>query len=264
MKKHLLASLVLLGSGCATTASTMATATEHAASAMTTGATTAAYQALLTDPSRLPSDRELDPQRKPAEILTFIGLKPGMKAADLGAGGGYTTELLSRAVGPTGSVYAQNPAPFVKFAGQALTDRLARPGLQNVTRLDREFDAPFPPEVKDLDAVVIHAVYHDTTWLKTDREKMNRAIFAALKPGGAYIVIDSSARPGTGIADAETLHRIDEQLVSAEVLKAGFKLDASGDFLRNPADTRDWNVSPREAAAKRGTGDRFALRFVKP
>jgi len=271
MKKHLLAGLALLGAGCATPntaqAPAPAPAADHAASPIAAApgtANTSNYQGMVNDLGRPEADRQLDPQRKPAEMLAFFGVRPGMKVADLGAGGGYTTELLARAVGPTGTVYAQNPGPFVKFAGKPLSERLARPGLERVVRLDREFDDPFPPEVKDLDLVVSHAVYHDAVWLKQDRNKMNQAVFAALKSGGHYVVIDSSARAGTGTTDSESLHRIDEQLVVSEVQKAGFKLENSGDFLRNPSDTRDWNVSPRAAAEKRGTGDRFALRFVKP
>jgi predicted methyltransferase len=95
---------------------------------------------------------------------------------------------------------------------------------------------------------------------------MNKAVFDGLKPGGVYVVIDSSAKPGTGTADGRTLHRIDEQAVRAEVERAGFKLEAGGDFLRNPEDARDWDSSPAAAASagRRGQSDRFALRFVKP
>ena len=214
---------------------------------------------------RTDEDRKLDPGRKPAELLEFLDLKPGMKVAELGAGAGYTTELLARAVGPSGTVYAQNPDLFLKnFLKKSWPARLQRPAMKNVTRVDREFDDPLPPEAKSLDAVLINAIYHDTVWLKADREAMNRAVFEALQPGGAYLVIDSSAKPGAGEDDAKTFHRIDEKLVRAEVERAGFKLDRSSDFLRNPDDTRDWNASPVAAGAKRGTSDRFALRFVKP
>lgn len=255
MKRALIAVLAACAVACAT---------PRSAQEAPKTATSADYQALIADPGRPEADRALDAQRKPAEMLAFAQIKPGMKVADLGAGGGYTTELLSRAVGPTGTVYSQNPTPFLRFADKPLSARLARPELKNVVRLDREFDDPFPADVHDLDAVVSHAVYHDTVWIKSDREKMNKKIFDALKPGGVYVVIDSSARAGSGISDSQTLHRIDEQLVADEVQKAGFKLDARGDFLRNPSDTRDWNVSPSSAGERRGTGDRFALRFVKP
>jgi predicted methyltransferase len=133
-----------------------------------------------------------------------------------------------------------------------------------VVRVDREFDDPLPPEAKDLDAVLSVLIYHDTVWLKTDRARMNAAIFAALKSGGIYGVIDHSARPGAGTSEVQTLHRIEESAVVAEIEKAGFELDAAADFLRNPADARDWNDSPRAAGARRGTSDRFALKFRKP
>jgi predicted methyltransferase len=222
------------------------------------------YAALVAAPDRTEADRALDAGRHPARTLGFLGVRPGMKVAELGAGAGYTTELLARAVGPSGVVYGQNNAGFLGFVGEAWKARLARPVNANVVRVDREFEAPLPPEAAGLDLVVMNALYHDTVWLKTDRAAMNRAVFAALRPGGAFVVIDSSARPGTGTADAETLHRIDEAVVKAELAAAGFQLAAEGDFLRNPQDTRDWNVSPRAAGEKRGTGDRFALRFVRP
>ena len=222
------------------------------------------YAALVADPDRTPEDRALDPGRHPAEMLAFLEIRPGMKVAELGAGGGYTTELLARAVGPDGVVYAQNSAALLGFAGEAWAKRLQRPVMRRVVRVDREFDDPLPREAMGLDLVVVNAVYHDTVWMRTDRARMGRAVFEALRPGGAFVVIDSSARPGTGVADSQTLHRIDEQVVREEVQAAGFRLAAEGDFLRNAADTRDWNSSPLAAGERRGTSDRFVLRFVKP
>lgn len=188
-----------------------------------------------------------------------------MKVAELMAGGGYTTELLARAVGSTGTVYGHNPPVILqRFAEKPWSERLARPVNAKVVRVDRDFDAPFPPEVTDLDAVVSNVIYHDTVWLKADRAKMNAAIFQALKPGGVYVVVDSSAKPGAGVSDAQTLHRIDEQTVRNEVLAAGFQFAAESNAWRNPQDTRDWNSSPGAAGERRGTSDRFALKFVKP
>ncbi len=106
--------------------------------------------------------------------------------------------------------------------------------------------------------------YHDTVWMKTDRAKMNALIFKALKSGGVYAIIDHSGRPGTGTTETETLHRIEEKVVREEIEKAGFKLQAEASFLKSASDTRDWNASPRSAAEKRGTSDRFVLKFVKP
>ena len=222
-------------------------------------------QAVVAAPDRSAADRTLDGGRHPAEMLAFFGIRPGMRVAELGAGGGYTSELLARTVGPTGVVYAQN-SPFVlkRFAEQPLSTRLATPPMHNVVRVDREFDDPLPPEARNLDAVLIVLFYHDTVWQGTDRAKMNRAIYDALRPGGVYGIIDHSAQPGTGTADVQTMHRIDEPVVVQEVTAAGFQFVADASFLRNPTDPRDWNDSPSAAAERRGTSDRFVLKFVKP
>lgn len=224
-----------------------------------------ALQAIADAPDRTDADKKLDGGRHPAELLAFLGLKPGMRVAELAAGGGYTTELLARDVGPNGIVYAQN-APFVlqRFAEKPWSERLVRPAMASVVRIDRDFDDPLPPEAKPLDEVVSAFIYHDTVWMKVDRARMNKAIFEALKPGGIYALLDNTAREGSGLADVQTVHRIDEKSVIGEVLQAGFKLVGESNFLRNPADARDWNDSPREAGDRRGTGDRFALRFQKP
>jgi predicted methyltransferase len=211
------------------------------------------------------ADRTLDPGRKPAETLAFFGVGPGMRVAELGAGGGYTAELLARVVGPTGTVYGQN-TPFIlqRFAEAPWSARLARPVMRNVVRVDRDFDDPLPPDVRDLDVVLLILFYHDTVWMRTDRARMNAAIFRALKPGGVYGIVDHSARPGSGTADVQSLHRIEERVVRDEVTAAGFRLAAAASFLRNPADPRDWNDAPRVAGERRGTSDRFVLKFVKP
>jgi predicted methyltransferase len=93
---------------------------------------------------------------------------------------------------------------------------------------------------------------------------MNRAVFAALKPGGEYVVVDHSGRTGSGASETQTLHRIEQSVVEKEVAAAGFVRDGEAAFLRNPDDARDWNDSPRVAGERRGTSDRFVLRFVKP
>lgn len=256
--RYLFAAACLSLAGCAHTAQS-----ESATSTSTSPSSSA--QAIVNAPDRLESDRAIDAGRHPAAMLDFVGVQPGMKVAELMAGGGYTTELLARAVGPTGTVYGENPK-FVleRFAEKPWSERLARPVNQHVVRVDRELDDPLPPEVTGLDAVVSNAIYHDSVWLGTDRAKMNAAIFRALKPGGVYVVIDSSAKPGTGVNDAQTLHRIDEQTVRSEVLAAGFQLAAESTVWRNPEDARDWSASPGAAGARRGTSDRFALKFIKP
>ncbi|MFO0615609.1 MAG: methyltransferase domain-containing protein [Polyangiaceae bacterium] len=222
-------------------------------------------QAIVDAADRSPEDKALDAGRHPGETLAFFSIGPGMKVADLGAGGGYTTELLARAVGAKGKVWGQNSKFLLeRFAEKPWSERLAKPIMKNVVRADRDFDDPLPPEAKDLDAVVMVLFYHDTVWQKVDRAKMNANIFKALKPGGIYAIIDHSGREGTGMTETETLHRIEEKPVVDEILAAGFKLKGEAQFLRNPADTRDWNDSPKAAGDKRGTSDRFVLAFVKP
>lgn len=224
-----------------------------------------AIRAVVDAADRDPEDKKLDAGRKPAELLAFAGIKPGMKVADLAAGGGYTTELLARAVGPSGVVYGQNSAFIVeKFAEKPWSARLAKPVNKNVVKVTREFDEPLPPEAKDLDAVVMVLFYHDTFWMKTDQAKMNASILRALKPGGVFIVVDHSGRPGTGSTEVQTIHRVEESVVRKQITQAGFTLAADAEFLRAPDDKRDWNASPGAAAEKRGTSDRFALKFLKP
>ncbi|HKO51586.1 MAG TPA: SAM-dependent methyltransferase [Polyangiaceae bacterium] len=214
---------------------------------------------------RSESDRALDAGRKPDLTLAFFGIRPGMKVAEIGAGLGYTSELLSRVVGPTGKVYAQNsPMILEKFANGPWTERLAKPVLSNIVRVDREFDEPLPAEAKDLDVVLDVLFYHDTVWIGVDREKMNRAVFAALKPGGVYGIIDHSGLPDSGLSGAKTVHRIEEKTLRAEIEQVGFRLVAEASFLRNPSDTRDWNDSPKAAGERRGSSDRFVLKFQKP
>jgi len=246
---------------CATAASNPAASTPAAS----TTPNTSGYQALVAAPDRTDADRALDSGRKPAEFLEVLAVKPGMNVGELFAGGGYTTELLARAVAPSGKVYAENSKWVLDKFGKNWDARLARPVNANVVRQDRDLDAPFAPELAGtLDLVVTNANYHDAVWMNVDRAKMNAAVLAALKPGGRYVVADSSAKAGSGLADVKMLHRIDEAAVRAEVEAAGFKLVSSSDILRNPDDTRDWSASPMAAGAKRGTNDRFVLVFAKP
>ncbi|XYI03439.1 class I SAM-dependent methyltransferase [Sorangium sp. So ce1128] len=225
----------------------------------------AALRAVVDAADRAEADRALDAGRKPAETLAFFGIQPGMKVAEIEAGGGYTAELLARAVGPGGVVYAQNNR-FVleRFAEKPWSERLKKPVMKPVVRVDRELDDPLPPEARDLDAVFLILFYHDTVWMEVDRAAMNRAIFRALKPGGVFAIIDHSGRDGTGVTEVKTLHRIEEKVVREEVERAGFRLAAEATFLRTPTDTRDWNASPMVAGEKRGTSDRFVLKFIKP
>src|SRR6186713_1901161 len=168
------------------------------------------YAQLVASPDRSQADRALDSGRKPQELLSFFGIKPGMQIAELVAGGGYTAELLTRAVGTDGKVYGQN-TPFIlqRFAEGPWTERLKKPLMQAVVRIDSEMDDPLPGQLATFDAIFFVLFYHDTVWMKTDRARMNRALFAALKPGGFLALVDHSAQAGDGIKVAESLHRIE-------------------------------------------------------
>lgn len=234
------------------------------ATAPPSGDPTPEIDAAVTAPDRSDADRALDGGRKPRGLLSFLGVRPGMRVAEIGAGGGYTTELLARVVGDKGVVFAHNAPKMLAIIGdKAITERLAQPINHAVVRTDREFDDPLPAEAQKLDLVLMNLVYHDTVWLGVDRDRMNRAIFASLKPGGRFVVVDSSAVDDSGTEAAKTLHRIDRKLVRAEVVKAGFVLESESALYRNPEDKRDWNSSPKSAGERRGTSDRFVLRFLK-
>lgn len=249
--------------------------------------------AVVQAADRTAADRNNDVRRKPAELLAFMGVRPGITALDVVAGGGYTSELLARAIGPQGKVYAQfqprelarpsappaqpeggsapaaaaaPAAPAPRPAGAGLFDRAQRlkAGSTLAAQLlpvARRFDDPVPAEAApgSLDLVTLMFNYHDLGHLGVDRAGMNAAIFRALKSGGVYVVADHSGRPGTGISESGTLHRIEEAFLQREVEAAGFKLVASGAFLRNPNDPRDKNT-PEPPQPK----DEFVLKFVKP
>ncbi|MEO8523789.1 MAG: hypothetical protein ABI460_03620 [Caldimonas sp.] len=243
---------------------------------------------ILASPERTDADRTNDVRRKPYEMLNFIAIRPGMVVLDLSAGGGYTSELLARATGPTGRVYAQVPPrvprpspaepeggaapmaaaptpasaaapPAVPAVPAGLAARAKR--LDNIVAVVQPFEDPVPAASASngLDLVTLMFNYHDLGHMGVDRARMNRAVFAALKPGGLYVIADHSGRPGTGISESGTLHRIDEAFLRQEVESAGFRSAGSGNFLRNPADPRDRNT-PEPPQPK----DEFVLKFVKP
>jgi predicted methyltransferase len=211
-------------------------------------------QAVIADPVRTAQDRRMDASRNPAAFLPFTGVEPGMRVLDVSAGAGYTSQLLALSVGPTGKVLAQRPAP-----GDALTRRLADHPQANFVPVYRPFEDPVPPDAPKLDLVTLVNNYHDIVYQPIDRAKMNQRLYAALKPGGRFVIVDHSAKAGAGTSVARSLHRIDRDGVVAEVTQAGFVLEAEGAFLRNPSDTR-------EASSNDGriNTDKFALRFVKP
>jgi len=208
--------------------------------------------AIVASPGRTAADRTNDQRRKPAEMLSFIGVEEGWNALDISAAGGYTTELLARAVGPKGRVYGQRPRPDPRLR---LEERAKT--VTNIVPVVRPFNDPVPPEASSnkLDLVTLMFNYHD--FANVDRAAMNRAVFNALKPGGFYVIADHSGRPGTGLSEYNTLHRIEESFLRKEVEATGFQLAGEGDFNRNPADARDQESPPYPK-------DEFFLKFRKP
>lgn len=212
------------------------------------------YRQAVASPIRTDDDRSADAKRKPLEFLQFAEVRPGMRVLDIAAGGGYTTQLLALVVGSKGTVWAQGPR-----SGQTLQERLASHPQSDIVPVVRPFEDPIPDNAPKLDLITLIMNYHDIAYMPVDREKMNRRLFDALKRGGHLVVLDHSAKPGSGITVAKTLHRIDEKVVLDEELKAGFQLEKEGYFMKNPADPRDQAFFNMTIPT-----DKFALRFVKP
>jgi predicted methyltransferase len=211
------------------------------------------YQAILAASDRSDADRQTDKRREALKLLTFIGAKTGWNVLDMGADAGYSTELMARAVAPNGKVWGQNDKPNGKFEA-----RLKTLGMANADIRSKPYEDPatgLPP----LDLITFLFAYHDTTYMGVDRAKMDKALFAALKPGGILVLADHSARPEDADKVGKLYHRIAEATVRAELEAAGFKFVDSGDFLRNPDDPRTAIVfrSPIKV-------DEFVLKFTKP
>lgn len=215
------------------------------------------YQQAIDHPDRPKLDRTKDAARKPLEVLQFAKIGPGIKVLEIGAGGGYTTELVSRIIGPTGNVYAETLSPR----------RLSGNRLENVVALKRHKLFQLPDvlsehQVKEneLDVVIIFFALHDVLMnSRIDHDEFLSNLYKLLKPGGHLVVLDNAAEPDSGLQYTRSLHRIGENYVKEKVLTAGFKLDAESKILRNYNDdlTKAWS-------RLKGTQDRFSFRFVKP
>ncbi len=215
----------------------------------------------IADRTRPQADIAADGLRDPADTLNFAGVTPGMVVGELFPGGGYFTRLLSDIIGPEGEIYGFENAGWTDSvaADKAL---LAEAGRSNVS-LDVEpfgqFEAP-----RKLDLFWITQNYHDLHIAKYGRVDMaafNRRVFASLKPGGVYFILDHQANPGLTLDRIATLHRIEKAQVIAEVTAAGFRLAAEGAFLARPGDDHS---RPIFDPAIRGRTDQYALKFVRP
>lgn len=227
----------------------------------------AVYAAALAAPGRLAKDRERDAARKPDQVFKFLEVKPGMAVLDVIAGGGYMTEYASWLVGPAGRVTAFNPKAFEGWVKDEVAVRYAGGRLGNVAPLWQDM-ASFSAPAAAYDAAIMVQNYHDVYWVndkmgwtKVDGPRMLATIKAALKPGGAFGVVDHSALPGSGTGAAQELHRIEKAAVIADLEAAGFVYEGESAVLANPADDRSKGVFD---PAVRGKTDQFVLRFRKP
>ncbi len=222
----------------------------------------ALYQAVVDAPDRPAGDYDRDASRHPVEILEFIGLTPGMKVVELGAGGGYTTEIVARVVGSDGAVYAQGL--------RASRNRGNR--LSNIVALEQHLLWQTRRKVNEAgladgeaDRVLVFFALHDMYLNdRIDKQRLYRDIYVLLKPGGSFVVLDNAAEPDSGLRDTRSTHRIGEQFLREEIEKAGFEFAGETDVLRNPEDhlRERWNTPA--PYRQPGFQDRFAYSFVKP
>jgi len=230
-------------------------------------ATIPAYiEKAVSDPGRPASDTSRDAGRHPAELVAFAGVKPGMKVVDLLPGGGYFTRIFAKAVGPKGQVYAYEGTQYdarLKSQGKDPDNQLAdlKAAYPNVGVIHGPLDDFVTPEKVDI--VWTADNYHDlhNAAFGTDVAKLNKQVFAALKPGGYFVVVDHRAAKGAGLAVTGTLHRMDEDIAKKEIEAAGFKLVAESKILTRPSDDHSKKVF---APGEHDHTDQFVLKFRKP
>ena len=219
--------------------------------------------AALASADRPAEDKARDADRKPAELLQFFGVKPGMTTVDIIALGGYGTETLSVAVGPKGKVYAQNPPVALQLRdgmyAKALTDRLANNRLPNVVRVDGDLPASEQIPAGSVDVAIIQMNYHDVRNQAGDQAVgFLRAVNVMLKPGGVLGVTDHHGNDG---ADNAALHRMPKHVLIEDAKAAGFVVEAESNLLAHPQDDHTKNVFD---PTLRGKTDQFVVRLRKP
>ena len=221
----------------------------------------------LSAPGRPADAVALDESRKPAAILSFLGLKPGMHAADLVSGTGYWAEIMARVVGPKGHVIAYQPDQFYNDSDGAAIWTALMSREKNVTMTRYPFEK-FAAPAASIDFAISNLNYHDQYW-ESSEYKIARsepadyvaALYAAMKPGGVVGIIDHVGLTGDTRAIVNKVHRIDPEVVKADFIKAGFVLESASDILRNPQDDHTKLVFD---PAVRGKTDRFVFKFRKP
>jgi predicted methyltransferase len=222
------------------------------------------YDAAVAHAGRTPADLKRDALDHPAEVMRAAGIRPGMTVVDYFGAEGYYSELLGYLVGPGGHVYLFNNPAYDAFSEDNWKPRLARaPNVEHVTG-DAEH---LPFKDQSVDAMVLSKVYHDLYWVDTEKKdgwpvfdvpRVLAEMARVMKPGAVLLLVDHSAKPGTGSSVAGSLHRIDEQYATADFEKAGFTLAGKSDVLRRADDPRDAITYKGPMVGKT---DRFVLVF---
>ncbi len=222
-----------------------------------------AIEKSIASPQRTADDRERDARDKPAEVLAFAGVKPGMVVADIFSAGGYYTELLSGVVGPTGKVLAINNVPYANYSKDDRKARYTEGRLPNVEH--HLIEASWFEMPQKVDLAIIVMAYHDTYWIdeKSGWPAINNDGFIEslkrmIKPGGKLLIIDHNAAPGTGKEVAGKLHRLNEDWAKKSLVAHGFVFEKSYDGLRNPNDQLDKLVFD---PAVKGKTDRYVQLY---
>lgn len=234
-----------------------------AAKAGTSEPAAADLRSLLANESRPESDRVRDAGRKPADVIEFLGIEPGMRVMDVFAAGGYYTEVLSLAVGPHGQVVAQNPPGLLERRDGAMekeiSARLADDRLPNVSRINADL-GELPADAGSFDAAITALNFHDIYNRNGPEAAVGalKAIYAVLKPGGVLGIIDHVGMAG---ADNVALHRIEKEKAIASAIAAGFEVAEESTLLGNTTDDHTQGVFSEDV---RGHTDRFALKLRKP
>ncbi len=225
------------------------------------------YDDAVRHEGRSAGDIKRDALDHPADVLRLAGLKPGMRVVDFLAGDGYYSELASHVVGPQGQVLLLNNPSFEKWSENQWQPRVAQGRLPNVEHRVMDLDKLDLP-AGSVDVVLVVKVYHDLYWVdptgewpKVDTSAVLDRLVRSLKPGGTLVVVDHSAKAGTGNSVASSLHRIDEAYARHDFESRGLKLVGHSDVLRRPDDARDL-ISYKGPAL--GKTDRFVLAFRKP
>jgi predicted methyltransferase len=247
-------------------ASCLAIATLSGCASMDVGSKSTVERA-LANPARSADDRVRDARDKPADVLALARFQRGDTVADVLAGGGYYSEILSGIVGPDGHVLLVNNPGYDGFGKKGWTERLADNRLPNVRHVVGPSDA-LGLGRETLDGALMVMAYHDLYWVdekegwpKIDAGQFLDQVVAALKPGGVLLVVDHSAKEGTGSSAPQELHRIDEQYAIADWRAHGLEWEASIPVLHNPDDDRSKNVFDKSI---RGKTDRFVHLYRKP